>query len=118
MGTSSRQCRHRNESGPRRDKGYLRERLKGGNGGRAGGRAQPERRDVRCSVAAMVISHHLPLQEAAAAEYRLASAEARRDDGRRMHARVREPTRTRRPRAETAPAEPELLALQRTAGNQ
>jgi hypothetical protein len=69
-------------------------------------------------VAAMVISHHLPLQEAAAAEYRLASAEARRDDARRMHVRVREPTRTRRPRPETAAAEPELLTLQRTAGNQ
>jgi hypothetical protein len=35
-----------------------------------------------------------------------------------MHVRVREPTLTRRPRAETALAEPELLALQRTAGNQ
>jgi hypothetical protein len=35
-----------------------------------------------------------------------------------VHVRVREPTPTRRPRAETAAAEPELLALQRTAGNQ
>ena len=35
-----------------------------------------------------------------------------------MHVRVREPTLTRRPRAETALADPELLALQRTAGNQ
>jgi hypothetical protein len=35
-----------------------------------------------------------------------------------MHVRVREPTLTRRPRAETAPAEPDLLALQRAAGNQ
>jgi hypothetical protein len=68
-------------------------------------------------VANLGIHITCPSSEEAGAGYRLARTRATRDD-RSMHTRLRERIPGRRVAAETALAEPQLIALQRTAGNQ